>query len=381
MLKDIKVLDLSHVFPGHFAGQTLGDLGAEVIKIEDPNRPDLLRSFSPCIGSESAFFLAVNRNKKSLLLDIKSPEGKAVFLRLVKTVDIVLENFRPGHMDNLGLGYDTLSQINPALIYCNISGFGVHPGINGARGAHDLNFISESGILAATTDQDGSPVMPGISIGALSGGLYATIAILSALHNRSTTGKGTCITTSIFDGLLQMASIAASKIDPTSKEQMPINNYIYKTKDHKYVALAAIEEKFWRAFLTAIQRLDLLPAHGTKATVENPVFMELKALFIEKTQEEWLVNLLDVDCCFSPVWDYTHALTSPYIKAKNLPINIEHPTAGVLHQLPLPFVFSNQKYKKQNAPPLSGEHTRTVLHALGLSEDELALLFEKGVIK
>lgn len=381
MLRNITVLDLSHVFPGHFAGQMLGDLGAHIIKIEDPNHPDLLRKFTPRIAEESAFFLAVNRNKESLALDIKTSEGKEIFLQLAQKADVVLDNFRPGHMDNLGLGYDKLKLENPRLIYCNISGFGNNDAINSKRGAHDLNFIAESGILSATSAKDGSPVMPGISIAAFSGGFYAVIAILSALNQRTITNEGVSITSSIFDGLLQMASIATSKVDPSYTEQMPVNNYIYETSDGKYVALAAIEKKFWITFLKAIDRLGLINAHGTKVADTNTAFQELKSLFLSKTIQDWYEYLKDVDCCFSPVWNFTEALSSPYVEAKKLYIDLTHPSCGNLRQFPLPFVFSNDYKQQKKSPPLLGEQTEEILSSLGISQEKIAILTEKGIIK
>src|SRR5437868_1008926 len=208
-LAGIRVLDLSRMLPGPFASMMLGDLGAEVIKVEEPLAGDPTRWSKPMIGKQSAAFLQVNRNKKSIALDLKQPAARDLFLRLAETADIVLEQFRPGVVDRLGVGYEALKPVNPRLVYCSLTGFG-QTGPHRERSGHDMNYLALAGVLGLTTDERGKPVIPGAQVADLAGGLVAAFAILAALMARERTGQGQYVDVSMFDVMLAMLAIPAA---------------------------------------------------------------------------------------------------------------------------------------------------------------------------
>ncbi|MEO6887938.1 MAG: CaiB/BaiF CoA-transferase family protein, partial [Ktedonobacteraceae bacterium] len=270
-LSGIRILDLSRLLPGAYASQMLADFGADVIKVEEPGMGDYGRVMPPHgPGGMGQLFLAINRNKRSMTLDLKSEEGRAIFLRLVGTADVLLESFRPGVMQRLGLGYERLKEEQPGLIYCAISGYG-QEGPYRQRAGHDLNYAGYAGLLYYNRGAQGEPAMPATQLGDLAGGSYmAVIGILTALAGRTPTGEGRMIDVSMTEGVMSLLPVFASTYLTADKAPQPGQSAldgglpcynIYETRDGKHVTLAALEPKFWHTFCTRVGHLELLPFH------------------------------------------------------------------------------------------------------------------------
>ncbi len=381
-LHGIRILDLSRLLPGPYATMLLGDLGAQVIKIETPGLGDYMRVIPPFIkdartGDEvGAAFLMVNRNKKSVALNFRNTRGKEVFLRLVRTADVILETFRPGAAEKWGIGYTTARVINPRIVYCSLSGYG-QGGPYRDRAGHDLNYIALAGLLAANGAADGPPIPPMVQVADLSGGMLATISILAALIGREKTGVGQYLDVSLFDGALSWASTmmggtyAAGKSVQRGKMQlnggMACYN-VYETRDGKYLTLGAIEPHFWAAFCKAVGREDL----NTRAQ-EFEAIPEVAAIFKTRTFDEWMEIFKNVDACIEPVREFSETLNDPHLKHRGLITEVD----GV-KQIGSVFVFAENP---NLPPPRQGEHTREVLREIGMSDEEITQLHQAEIIK
>lgn len=388
-LSEIRVLDLSRLLPGPYCSMMLADLGAEVIKIEEPGRGDYLREFPPRVNKESAMYLAVNRNKKSVTLNLKSERGREIFLKLVKSADVILEGFRPGVMDRLGLGYRDLEKINPGIIYCSISGYG-QEGPFANKAGHDINYLALAGILSITGTREEVPAIPGVQIADIGGGaMLAAFCILAALFARERSGEGQYIDVAMMDGALSWLSMYAGKyfadgIDPGMGKTMlnggiPCYN-LYRTKDGRYMALGALEPRFWAAFCNAIGREDLLNEQFASGEKGREVIRELERIFAEKTKDEWVEFLKGVDCCCEPVNNFKEAFGHPQVKYRNMVKEMEHPTEGKIQLLNFPAKLSKTPADIRMPPPSLGEHTFEILTELGFNENEIKKLAEDKVI-
>jgi crotonobetainyl-CoA:carnitine CoA-transferase CaiB-like acyl-CoA transferase len=381
-LHGIRILDLSRLLPGPYATMLLGDLGAQVIKIETPGLGDYMRIIPPFVkdartGEEvGAAFLMVNRNKKSVALNFRNARGKEIFLRLVRTADVILETFRPGAAEKWGIGYSVTRAINPRIVYCSLSGYG-QSGPYRDRAGHDLNYIALAGLLAANGAADGPPIPPMVQVADLSGGMLATIAILAALIGREKTGVGQYLDVSLFDGALSWASTmmggtyAAGKSVQRGKMQlnggMACYN-VYETRDGKYLTLGAIEPHFWAAFCKAVGREDLNPR-----AQEFEAIPEVAAIFKTRTLDEWLVLFQNVDACIEPVREFSETLNDPHVQQRGLVTEVD----GV-KQIGSVFVFAENP---NLPPPRQGEHTREVLRSIGMSDEEITQLHQAEIIK
>jgi len=381
-LHGIRILDLSRLLPGPYATMLLGDLGAQVIKIETPGLGDYMRIIPPFVkdartGEEvGAAFLMVNRNKKSVALNFRNARGKEIFLRLVRTADVILETFRPGAAEKWGIGYSVTRAINPRIVYCSLSGYG-QSGPYRDRAGHDLNYIALAGLLAANGAADGPPIPPMVQVADLSGGMLATIAILAALLSREKTGVGQYLDVSLFDGALSWASTmmggtyAAGKSVQRGKMQlnggMACYN-VYETRDGKYLTLGAIEPHFWAAFCKAVGREDLNPR-----AQEFEAIPEVAAIFKTRTLDEWLVLFQNVDACIEPVREFSETLNDPHVQQRGLVTEVD----GV-KQIGSVFVFAENP---NLPPPRQGEHTREVLRSIGMSDEEITQLHQAEIIK
>jgi alpha-methylacyl-CoA racemase len=381
-LRGIRILDLSRLLPGPYATMLLGDLGAQVIKIETPGLGDYMRIIPPFVkdtrtGEEvGAAFLMVNRNKKSVALNFRNARGKEIFLRLVRTADVILETFRPGAAEKWGIGYSVTRAINPRIVYCSLSGYG-QSGPYRDRAGHDLNYIALAGLLAANGAADGPPIPPMVQVADLSGGMLATISILAALIGREKTGVGQYLDVSLFDGALSWASTmmggtyAAGK--SVQRGRMQLNGgmacyNVYETRDGKYLTLGAIEPHFWAAFCKAVGREDLNPR-----AQEFEAIPEVAAIFKTRTLDEWLALFQNVDACIEPVREFSETLNDPHVQQRGLVTEVD----GV-KQIGSVFVFAENP---NLPPPRQGEHTREVLHEIGLSDEEIAQLHQAEIIK
>jgi alpha-methylacyl-CoA racemase len=376
----MRVLDLSRLLPGPYCSRILADYGFEVIKVELPGGGDWSR-YVPPIDPESGeglLFRAINRGKKSLTLNLKSDKGRAILLRLVETADVLLESFRPGVMERLALGYETLAQVNPRLVYCSLSGYGPG-GPYRERAGHDLNYAGLSGLLDLTGPRDGPPSIPGAPVADLSGALWAAIGILLALLERERTGLGQRVDSSLFGGALACLPLAVIRHQggqSMARSASDLNGgvvcyNVYETKDSQYMTLAALEPEFWAAFCLAVGREDLLGQQFAPALPGEPAYEALCSLFKSRTRQEWVQALVGVDACCEPVYSVGEALGSPAVQALGM-------LAGV--GLLAPIRLSNQERTTPELAPTLGQHTTLLLEELGYSPDKVEELRGQGVV-
>ncbi len=378
-LEGIVVLDLSRLLPGPFLTMVLADMGADVIKVEDPRVGDYLRAFPPAKGGIGGRYLAINRGKRSLALDLKQAAARAAFLRLVDRADVVVESFRPGVMAKLGLSYDVLAARNPRLVMCSISGFG-QTGPYVERAGHDLNYIALAGVLAMGGAADGAPAMPGVQIADLAGGaLWAATAILGALVGRYRTGRGAHLDISMTEGALSLLTAELGNQDcgarPTRGTETlngGLAGYsIYATSDGRYLAVAALEPKFWIALNTALGRKpDVSEIVGNPAA-QARTRADLAALFASKTAAEWDGLLAQHDCCVEVVTELGELATHPLHVAREVFFTMDGGDGvGPIQQTRTPLGMP----RVSHPPPRLGQHSREILVAAGLTDDEITAL-------
>jgi len=366
-------------------------MGADVVKIEDPFLGDYIRWMPPYYQGESAYHLMLNRNKRSVKLNLKLNEGKDLFLKLVKRVDIIIESFRPGVMDKLGLGYAKLSKIKPDLIYCAISGYG-QSGPFMSRAGHDLNYIGFSGLLSKTKDTAECPVIPGIQIADLfGGGMMAVIGILSAMIYKNKAKEGQFIDISISDGVFTSQTISLASVLFGRKDSVfGMDNLlsggivcynVYETSDERFITLAAIEEKFWHNFVKLIQKPEWTSHQYDPANKKDPssIYMELQAIFKQKTLEDWECILGSQDTCFGPVLSHNEAISHDLFNQRGLIVEYKDSEYGSIPQVGFPIKFSKSSCKIRMRAPKFGEHTMEVLSDVGLTK-ELFDLYSKAQI-
>jgi alpha-methylacyl-CoA racemase len=389
-LSDIRVLDLSRLLPGGFCSLLLADFGADVLKVEDTGMGDYIRWSPPFHegaedSAKSALFLSLNRGKRSIRLDLKSEGGREVLLRLVRESDVLLESFRPGVMERLGVGYETLREQNPRLVYCAISGYG-QDGPYTARSGHDMNYLGLNGLLGLSGDAQGPPVQPAGQIADLGGGaLMAAFGIMAALREREQSGEGQLVDVSMFDGSLSwLAMVAAQYLaDDVAPQRggLPLAGGLicyrpYACKDG-WVTLGALEPKFWAEWCRGVGREDLVEkqfeAPGSRAHAE------VERIFLERTREEWQAFASAHDCCLEPVLGLDEALDSELVRAREMVVELDQPGAAApVRLLGVPVKLSRTPGAPAGPGPALGEHTHEVLSALGYSEDEVAALLESG---
>jgi alpha-methylacyl-CoA racemase len=389
-LSDIRVLDLSRLLPGGFCSLLLADFGAEVLKVEDTGMGDYLRWAPPYYegaddSAKSALFLALNRGKRSIRLDLKQELGREALLRLVRDYDVLLESFRPGVMQRLGVGYETLREHNPRLVYCAISGYG-QDGPYTARSGHDMNYLGLNGVLGLTGAADGPPVQPGGQIADLGGGaLMAAFGIMAALRERDRSGEGQMVDVSMFDGSLSWLALVAAKYladgqVPKRDEPDLAGGLIcyrpYACRDG-WVTLGALEPKFWQAWCRGVGREDLVERQFEPPGSE--AHAEVERVFLERTRAEWQEFASEHDCCLEPVLDLDEALDSELVRAREMLVEVEQPGAEApARLLGVPVKLSRTPGAPAGPGPGLGEHTSEVLASLGYSGEEIEALLESG---
>ena len=388
-LSGIKVLDLSRLLPGPYCSLMMADYGAEVIKIEEPGLGDYIRWRKPAINGIGARHLTVNRNKKSIELNLKSEEGKEIFKKMAESADVILESFRPGVMDRLGIGYDEISKLNEGIVYCSLTGYGQTGPYRNLPG-HDVNFIGYSGILGLIGQKDGKPVVPGVQIADLGGGaLMALSGITMALLHKERTGKGQYIDVSMLDGAVTWLYTAAS--DYFASGEIPERGKnrldgkfafynVYETKDQKYLSVGASEEKFWKNICELIGRPEWIELHEGPDEVQEQLKNDMAQLFKQKNQNEWLDLLQTEDTCVGPVYDVDEIFSDPQIMDRELFTNMNHPVAGSIKQIGFPIKFSETPGEIQSHAPILGEHTEEILSELHYSSEMIENLRNNGVI-
>jgi crotonobetainyl-CoA:carnitine CoA-transferase CaiB-like acyl-CoA transferase len=390
-LDGLRVLDLTRLLPGGFCSLMLADFGADVLKVEDTGLGDYVRWATPSYegvedSAKSALFLALNRGKRSIRLNLKTDGGREVLLRLVGESDVVLESFRPGVLDRLGVGYEAMHAVNPAIVYCAITGYG-QDGPLRERSGHDMNYLGLVGLLGLTGDAGGPPVQAAGQIADLGGGaLMAAFGILAALRERDRSGEGQLVDVSMADGALSWLAMVAARY--LAEGVVPRRGHLelagslvcyrpYECADG-WVTLGALEPKFWQAWCRGVGREDLVEQQFARAGSE--AHREVEALFRARTREEWRAFASEHDCCLEPVLELDEALESELVRARAMVVELDQPGAQrPVRLLGVPVKLSRTPGDANRSPgPGLGEHTREVLAGLGYGAQEIAALLESG---
>ncbi len=387
-LEGIRVLDLSRLLPGPFGTQILADFGADVIKIEDTEHGDGFRHAGPNINGVSARHMTLNRNKRCLSLNLKMQEGRQIFLDLAREADVVLEQFRPGVMERLGLGYEAVRAVRPQIVYCSLSGFG-QDGPYRTLAAHDPNYMSLSGILSLVGRAGGPPALSGLQVADLSGSLYAVIGILIALREAERTGNGSYLDIALFDSLIGSAVTAASSYFGTGKapqrgEERHSGRYpfsdIYETSDGEYLTLCAIEGHFWRNLCKALGREDWIERQYVEGPEGEEMRTEMARIFRTRTRDQWFAELGPLDTCIAPVLSLGEALESEQATIRRSVRMHEHPEAGSVPVLSTPIAMSGVDLAVRRPAGRLGEDTDAVLRDLGYDTSTIAALHRSGAV-
>lgn len=392
-LEKLTVLDLTQVMAGPFCCQLLADHGAKVTKVEPIGTGDASRHAMgfPMRGEDNASFLAVNRNKDSVALDLKSEAGREVFYRLVKDADIVVENFRPGVTARLGVDYETLREVNPRIIYASISGFG-QTGPYATRAGYDLIAQAMSGVMSVTGEADGNPVKCGIPIGDLGAGLFATLGILSAYIARQQTGAGQHIDVSLFESALALSVWESTELWTTgrvparygSAHRLSAPYQSLRTADG-YITVGANNQRLWERFCATIGREDLrddprFAANADRMTNVAALVAELESTMVHKTTDEWAQALDEAGVPCGPIRDYAEVFEDPHTLAREMMVEMDHPVEGTVRGLGIPVKMSDTPGTVRRAAPLLGQHTDEVLARHGYDDDEITKLRSEGAI-
>jgi len=389
-LADLRVLDLTRLLPGGFCTLLFADLGADVLKVEDTGMGDYVRWAPPYYegaaqSANSALYLALNRGKRSIRLNLKEDGGREALLRLVKSADVLVEGFRPGVLDRLGVGYERLREENPGLVYCAITGYG-QDGPNRDRSGHDMNYLGLGGLLGLTGDADGPPVQAAGQIADIGGGaLMAAFSILAAVRERDRSGEGQFVDVSMFDGSLSWLAMVAGRYlcDGEAPRRGDIELagkfacYRPYACSDGWVTLGALEPKFWQAFCRGVEREDLsdkaFEAPGSDAHAE------VERIFLERSRDDWREFASHNDCCLEPVLEVEEALDSELVRAREMVSTLDQPGTQGVRQLGFPVKLSRTPGDPNRLPgPVLGEHTEQALRAVGYSDGEIATLIESG---
>jgi crotonobetainyl-CoA:carnitine CoA-transferase CaiB-like acyl-CoA transferase len=392
-LAGLRVLDLSRLLPGPFCSMLLADYGADVVKVEDTRMGDYARWTVPAVegverSAAGAPFLGLNRGKRSIRVDLKTDAGREVLLRLVRDADVLLESFRPGVMDRLGVGYGRLREANPRLVYCAITGYG-QDGPLRDRSGHDLNYLGLIGLLATSGDADGPPVQAAGQIADIGGGaLMAAFGVLAALRERERSGEGQLVDVSMADGALSWLAMAATRALAEGRSQrrgeLELGGRLLCYRPYRcadgWVTCGALEPKFWAAWCRGVGREDLV-AHQFDPPGSD-AHREVEAVFAGRTRAQWTAFAGEHDCCVEPVLELDEALESELVRARGMVVELDQPGAsGPVRMLGAPVKLSRTPADPVRAPgPGLGEHTRQVLAELGYSEQQVEAMLAAGAV-
>jgi crotonobetainyl-CoA:carnitine CoA-transferase CaiB-like acyl-CoA transferase len=392
-LEGIRVLDLTHVLAGPFCTQILGDLGAEVIKIERPGVGDPTRRMPPhTMKDQSLYFMSLNRNKKSLTLDLKAPEGKEIFYGLTRKADVVMNNFTPGTMEKLGLGYEDLKKINPKIVWASVTGYG-QTGPYRERPSYDIIVQAMGGAMSYTGEPGKPPVRCGIPIGDLGGAVFAVIGILSALVSRSMTGEGRMVDISMLDVQLALHTYRAKYYFGAGEVPQPVGTAhvsnvplrAYRTKDSALVIEAYIDH-FFRNLCKNMDMENLAddPRFSTRANrLKNREELDriLEEAFLTKTTAEWWDLFIKLEVPSGPIYTVAEAVADPQVLSRNMVVEIDSPHVGKTRDVGSPIKVSGVDQTQYVYPPALGEHTEQILrNLLGYSADKIEGLKNKKLV-
>lgn len=392
-LHRIKVLDFTRVAAGPYCAMMLGDMGAEVIKIEEPFKGDDLRHMDKdYLGGESTYFLGLNRNKKSIALDLKSPQGNEIAKKLAKWADVIMESFRPGVMQKIGLHYEEIIKINPNVIYCSISAFG-QEGPLSLKPAMDIIIQAVGGIMGITGEQDRPPVKVGAPITDFATTFIACYGIMLALYVREKTGLGQKVETSLLDSTISLLANHATGFLTKGIDMKPMGSahpqmvpyQAFETKD-KYIIVGVMNQKFWYKFCKALDMPDLA---SDPRFCDNPSRVKNKAELIpileknfrERPGDEWLKLLEQEDIPCAPINTLSQLFKEEQVKINEMIIDIDHPTAGKIKTLGIPVKLSKTPGRVQSPPPRLGQHTDQILINLGYTQDEIDRMRNEKIIQ
>lgn len=388
-LQGITVLDLSRQLPGPVSTQMLADFGADVIKIEDTGAGDNFRSVDPKLNGFSARHLQINRNKRALAIDLKSEEGRAVFMQLASSAQVVFEQFRPGVVQRLGIDYEAVRQVNPGVVYCSLSGFGQNGPLRDVV-AHDPNYLSVSGVLGLLGRRGGHPAMSGPQISDLAAAHLATIGILMALRRAEQSGEGDYIDISLFDSAMSMSVTAVATYlgggeAPSRGEERHNGRYpwsdIYETADGGFITISSIESHFYANLCNALGRPEWLGDQYASDERLDTIRADMVHIFRSRTRDDWFERLKDKDVCISPVLSVAEAVESEHAVARGSVITHTHPVAGETRLLANPIRLRHAPASVRLPAPALGEHSADILAALGYAPDAIAQLAARGVIR
>lgn len=391
-LEGMRVLDATQVMAGPYCTLLLGDMGADVIKVEKPNGGDDSRRMAPpLINGESAAFLAVNRNKRSIALDLKQAAGREIFVQLAARADVIVENFRPGTMDSLGLGYTELSAEHPELIYCSVSGFG-QTGPYRERGGFDLVAQGMSGLMSVTGHPGQSPVKVGVPVTDLNAGMFAAYGVLTAYIHRLRTGKGQYVDTSLFEAGIAYTVWESAIYFATGSIPVPLGSahrlsapyQAFRTADG-YLNIGAANQANWEKLCGALQRQDLMAEtrfrdNPSRTTHAVELATELEKTFVQRTTREWLTELEQAGVPAGPVNDVEAVYADPQVKARQMRVELEHERAGRISHIGIPVKLSETPGAIRRPAPMLGEHTEEILRELKLDAGAIAALRGASVI-
>jgi len=382
-LRSVRVLDLSRLLPGPFCSLILGELGAEVLKVEDCGTGDYLRLFPPQRAGVGGAFYAVNRGKRSLALDLKRPEGRDILLRLLPGYHVVLESFRPGVLDRLGLSFDELRAVNPDVILCSITGYG-QDGPLAQRAGHDIDYIALAGALSMGGEAGGAPALPGVQIADFSGGLWAAVQILAALHGSGGVHLDVSMTEGALAFLLPYLGEVAFGAEPPRRGEHALGGGAacygtYATADGRHLAVGALEPKFLTALAAALDLSKEAASTPPHAPAEEQAVLrdEIRNTLAGATRDEWAARLAPADACVEPVLEMDELSDHPQHRHRGVFYTLDDPERGPVEQLRVP----GGTDPATTPAPRHGEHTDEVLGELGLRPDEIAALRQAGVVR
>lgn len=387
-LEGVTVIDFTRLLPGPLATMMLADMGADVIKVEDPDSPDYIRSFEPLIEGTSAFYYALNRNKRSLAINFLSPAGKEALLNIVRNADVFIEQYRPGVMKSMGLDYQTLKAVNPCLIYISITGYGQDSFLSQAAG-HDLNYIAISGALGVTGDPQGRPVIPGFQLADIAGGSYMVMnAVTTALYRREKTGTGEWLDVAMTDSVLPFLALpfaeqqALGKAHTRGKFQLSggqANYNVYECSDGKYVALGSLEPKFWNKVCDRLGKPEWREQILGGPEVQEGIQKELQNIFLTKTRTEWLAFFQKDDVCLTAINELDELTSDPYLRERKLFVDFD--LAGkTFSTIATPVRHEGMADHHWQAPKL-GEDSIAILRESGTSDDQINHLIKENTIR
>ena len=382
-LEGVRILDLTRLLPGNYCTLLLADLGADVIKVEQPGRGDYIRWMAPLVDGEGAAHRALNRGKRSVTLNLGEPDGVALLKRLATEADALVESFRPGVLDGLGVGHGVLAAANPRLVYCSLTGYG-QDGPYRQRAGHDINYIGYAGLLDATGEPEGPPVLPAVQVADFAGGMAAAVGVLAALREASATGRGRAVDVSMFDVVMSWGAVLSSWYLATGavpeRGRMPLSGglacyRVYAAGDGKYLAVGALEPQFWRHLCVMLGLRELIDVQLDPSR-QGEIATRLTQVFSTRSRDEWVEELADLDTCVGPVNDVSEALADPHAAQRAMVATVNGMPVGPGAAVKV----SGHAVGNARPAPGLGEHTEDVLEALGVGPEEISSLRTSGVL-